>query len=83
VGTEGSHKANASHLSVIHGSNATGLAQPQGRLLDAHQVAELIGGVSADWVRRSVPGKISLGHSTKRWYEADLVRWIESRRTEG
>jgi predicted DNA-binding transcriptional regulator AlpA len=79
---EASHKTNASHLSVIRGSDATNSGQPCGRLLDAHQVAESIGGVSADWVRRNVPGKISLGHSTKRWYEAELRRWIESRRVD-
>ena len=52
------------------------------RLLDAHQVADLIGGVSAAWVRRNVPGKLNLGHSTKRWWEADVLTWIQSRRED-
>lgn len=51
----------------------------RGNLLDCHEVAEMIGR-SADWVRRNVPGKIALGHSTKRWYEDDVWRWIESRK---
>ena len=28
--------------------------------------------VSPEWVRRSVPGKITLGHSTVRWYDDDV-----------
>ena len=52
----------------------------RGRLLDPEQVAELIGGVSPAWVRRNVPHKIDLGHSTKRWWERDVLRWLESLR---
>ena len=53
----------------------------RGRLLSAQEVAELIGGVSAAWVRRQVPHKLALGHSTVRWYERDVCGWLESRRT--
>ena len=49
----------------------------RGRLLSASEVARLIGGVSAAWVRRQVPHKLTLGHSTVRWYEADVRRWLE------
>jgi predicted DNA-binding transcriptional regulator AlpA len=56
----------------------------RGRLLKAQQVAdELFGGtVSASWVRRHVPNKIRLGHSTVRWYQLDVRAWLESLRTE-
>lgn len=57
-------------------------ARPRrGRLVDCHQVADMIGR-SADWVRRNVPGKIDLGHSTKRWYEEEVWRWVESCRED-
>jgi len=78
-----SRSSNAPQLRVVRESDEPELGQPYGRLLNAHQVADRIGGVSPDWVRRNVPGKISLGHSTKRWYEADLRQWIESRRVAG
>lgn len=53
----------------------------RGRLLTPEQVAALIGGeVSESWVRRHVPHKIRLGHSTCRWYENDVRGWLESRR---
>jgi len=55
----------------------------RGRLLDAGQVAELIGGskpVSEAWVKRTVPAKVRLGHSTVRWYELDVLAWLEERR---
>jgi len=61
--------------------SAPGPPPNRGRLLTAGQVAELIGGdVSAAWVRRNVPHKLTLGHSTVRWYEADVRAWLESRR---
>ena len=52
----------------------------RGPLLTAEQVAAQIGGVSAAWVRRSVPGKLALGHRTVRWYELDVRLWIAGRR---
>jgi len=56
-----------------------GLSAPmdRGHLLSASEVADLIGGVSTAWVRRQVPHKLTLGHSTVRWYEADVRRWLE------
>lgn len=53
----------------------------RGRLMTAEQVAaELFSGtVSPAWVRRNVPGKIVLGHSTVRWYELDVRRWLAER----
>jgi hypothetical protein len=53
----------------------------RGDLLDAAGVAALIPGVSAAWVRRHVPHKVTLGHSTVRWFEGDVRAWLESRRT--
>jgi len=54
----------------------------RGRLLTAAQVAaELFSRtVSPAWVRRHVSYKIVLGHSTVRWYAADVRAWIEARR---
>lgn len=56
---------------------------PRGRLLTAEQIAsELFGGtVSPAWVRRHVPHKLRLGHSTVRWFEADVLAWLVERRT--
>lgn len=54
----------------------------RGRLLTAEQVAaELFcGTVSPAWVRRVVPNKIVLGHSTVRWLELDVLAFIGTRR---
>ncbi len=41
------------------------------------QVADLVGGVTPQWALRNVPGKLSLGQRTKRWYRSDVLRWIE------
>ena len=53
----------------------------RGRLMNAKQVAaELFNGqVSAAWVRRNLPGKIVLGHSTVVWREYDVRDWITQR----
>ncbi len=54
----------------------------RGRLLTAAQVAaELFNGtMSATWVRRNVPHKVVLGHSTVRWYAGDVQAWINTLR---
>ena len=62
------------------GADSVELPPGRGRLLTPGQVAEVIGGVSTAWVRRNVPHKIRLGHSTVRWYEADVHEWLGSRR---
>lgn len=49
----------------------------RGPLLGPAQVAAMIGGVSAAWVRRRVPGKITLGQRTVRWYDHDVRNWID------
>jgi hypothetical protein len=56
----------------------------RGRLLTAAQVAaELFSGtVSAAWVRRNVPLKLVLGHSTVRWFEYDVQAWLTNQRSE-
>jgi predicted DNA-binding transcriptional regulator AlpA len=66
-------------LHVLH-SDPTIPPPDRGRLLTADQVGALIGGVSPAWVRRNVPNKLALGHSTVRWYELDVRQWLESRR---
>jgi predicted DNA-binding transcriptional regulator AlpA len=59
-----------------------GASVHRGRLLTATQVAaELFSGtVSAAWVRRQVPHKVVLGHSTVRWFEHDVQAWIANQR---
>jgi len=52
----------------------------KGALLTAEQVAQRIGSVSQAWVRRNVPYKVQLGHSTVRWFEEDVERWLEELR---
>lgn len=32
------------------------------------------------WVRRVVPGKLTLGRKTIRWRERDVLNWLEERR---
>ena len=76
-----------SALQMLHtngGSTKQSVEPPadRGRLLTAAQVAaELFNGtVSAAWVRRNVPHKVVLGHSTVRWYAADVQGWISTKR---
>ena len=56
----------------------------RGRLLTAAQVADLLfsGTVSTAWIRRNVPHKLVLGHSTVRWYEFDVQTWIAKQGSE-
>jgi predicted DNA-binding transcriptional regulator AlpA len=35
------------------------------------------------WIRQHVPHKRRLGHNTVRWFEADVLAWVESTGTEG
>ncbi len=53
----------------------------RGRMLSAKQVAADVfnGTVSESWVRRNLPGKIRLGHSTVVWWELDVRHWLEAR----
>jgi len=55
----------------------------RGLLLTSEQVAQLIGGVSAAWVRRNVRPKMRIGHSTVRFYAGDVQAWLEARRNGG
>jgi hypothetical protein len=69
-------------LRTNQGSTKQSVEPPadRGRLLTAAQVAaELFNGtVSAAWVRRNVPQKVVLGHSTVRWYGGDVQGWINT-----
>ena len=58
-----------------------GRSRPErGSLITSREVADIIGGVSEAWVRRTVPNKVTLGHSTVRWFEEDVRRWLEESR---
>lgn len=35
------------------------------------------------WVRAHVPKKRRIGHQTVRWFECDVLEWVESTGTEG
>ena len=74
----------SSALHVLHSEESTmqRIEPPadRGRLLTAAQVAAQLfnGTVSAAWVRRNVPRKLVLGHSTVRWYAGDVQAWINT-----
>ncbi len=53
----------------------------RGPLLTPQQVAEMVS-MNASWCRRHVPHKVTLGHSTVRWYEQDVRAWLESLRDD-
>jgi len=53
----------------------------RGPLLTPEQVAAQVGRSPA-WVRRHVTPKITIGHSTVRYYETDVRAWIEARRKD-
>ncbi|MFC1639214.1 helix-turn-helix transcriptional regulator [Gemmatimonadota bacterium] len=66
-------------LQLDRGSAEARVVEPppdRGRLLTAKEVAEMVGRSEA-WVRRNMPYKIRLGHSTVRWYEHDVLRHVE------
>ena len=71
-------------LPILKGGDEKGPEPPvnRGRLLTAAQVAaELFNdSVSTAWVRRNVPHKVVLGHSTVRWYAGDVQAWISTLR---
>ena len=62
-----------------------GAVTDRGRLMTAREIAQDIfrDHKSAEWVRRNLPNKVVLGHSTVMWYEADVWEFIESRREGG
>ncbi len=75
----------SSALQVLPRSTEQQRVEPptdRGRLLTAAEVAaELFNdSVSAAWVRRNVPHKVALGHSTVRWYAGDVQTWINTLR---
>jgi len=70
--------------SAIHRSLSS-QSTNRGRLMEAQDIAAEIfrGKRSAEWVRRNLPNKITLGHSTVMWYEADVWDYIHSCRNVG
>lgn len=57
---------------------------PRGPFMRAEAIAKdptlFNGAVSAKWVLRNVPHKVSLGHSTKGWYRDDVEAFLASKR---
>ena len=59
---------------------------PRGPFMRADAIAKdptlFNGAVSPSWVRRNVPGKVKLGHSTCGWFRSDVEAFMESRKQE-
>lgn len=75
--------ARRGHLAAVPGgARESGVHR---RLMTAVEISHEIfrGKKSPEWVRKNVPGKITLGHSSVMWYEDDVWAFIESCRTEG
>ena len=69
-------------LRIENGSRGRSEPPPnRGKLLNAVKVGELIGRKDS-WVKKHVPHKITLGHSTVRWYEFDVLAWLEQLRSD-
>lgn len=77
-------RARRERMQLISSEREPGM-RDGGRLMNARQIAdEILGGhVSPEWVRRNVPGKITLGHSTVMWHEDEVWEWVNSRREGG
>lgn len=62
------------------------LPEDRGRLISAQEIGEELfrGSRSADWVKRVVcpEGRLTLGHSTVRWWEYDVLKWIQEQSGE-
>lgn len=60
--------------------------QSRGPLMSARQIRNLVfaGSRSERWICRHVAPKArqTFGHSTVRWYERDVVAWLDSARGE-
>ena len=52
----------------------------RGKLMDAKDIASDVyrGRVTACWVRRHVPGKMTQGHRTVIWWQYEVLQWIDS-----
>ncbi len=74
-----------SNLRIARPSKPVDPPPVRGRLMNAYHVAEQVygGQVGADWVRRNVPGKITMGHRTVLWWEFEVIEWIDSNKEEG
>ena len=68
-------------LRIEKGSRGRSEPPYRGKLMNAIQVGEMIGRKD-DWVRKHVPRKMTLGHSTVRWYEHDVLDWLEQLRSD-
>ena len=72
-----SNLANRSGLSTV--------PRNRGRVMNAQQVAHEVFDdlVSPEWVRRNLPNKITMGHSTVWWHEFDVIEYIHSCKNVG
>ena len=52
----------------------------RGKLMNAADIVSDLyrGRVKACWVRRHVPGKMTMGHRTVFWWEYEVIQWIDS-----
>ncbi len=68
----------ADRMRIVAKSDAVPV--PRGRMMNAVEIAaELYSGtVDAAWVLENVPNKMKFGHRTVRWYEQDVLSFIES-----
>ena len=55
-----------------------------GRLMTADEISKQIfrGHVSAAWVRRNLPGKISPSHSRAFWWEREVYEQLNSQKEQ-
>ncbi len=74
----------SANLDVVSSTDSA-LHRTGDRLMTAQEISNEIfrGHVSPEWVRRNLPKKIDLGHSTKAWWESDVIEYIESRKDLG
>lgn len=78
-------------LKMVDGPHSP-IPQPppaRGPLLTDVEVAQLLKLENPDnpntrkWVRQHVPQKRRIGHHTVRWFQSDVLAWVESTGTDG
>ncbi len=55
------------------------------RMLSVEDLQSLIGGdplPTKDWIYRTVPHKIKMSHRCVRWWEEDVLTWMEGLRDD-
>ena len=71
--------ANSANRTRLSSGPPSGPPPNRGRLMTAQEIAQKIfrGHRSAEWVRRNLPGKKRMGHSTVMWWEAEVIKNID------